>query len=74
MYDKLVTKVNSIDISECALNTNSALPAVENEIPDISDLVKKTDYNAEIRKLVKLKIKSLIMIMINILLLQNLIS
>ena len=51
--------------------TTTALTAVENKIPNVSTLVKKTDY---ITKLVKLKIKLLlIMIMINILLLKNLI-
>ena len=30
------------------LATTSALNAVENKIPDISSLVKKTDYNAKI--------------------------
>ena len=28
----------------------SALNAVENKIPDVSSLVKKTDYNAKISK------------------------
>ena len=28
--------------------TNSALTAVENKIPDVSSLVKKTDYNKKI--------------------------
>ena len=37
---------------------NSALTAVENKIPDVSSLIKKTDYN---RKLVKLK-KNLLII------------
>ena len=29
------------------LVTNSALTAVKNKIPDVSDLVKKTDYNTK---------------------------
>ena len=29
------------------LATNSALTAVENKIPDVSSLVKKTDYNTK---------------------------
>ena len=37
VYDKLVTKVNSIDVSGFALKAN--------EIPDTSGDVKKTDYN-----------------------------
>ena len=31
-----------------SLATNSALTAVENKIPDVSSLVKKTDYNVKI--------------------------
>ena len=51
--------------SVTGLATNSALTAVENKIPDVTSLVKKkTDHNA----------KSLIVIKINTLLLQNLIS
>ena len=30
------------------LSTNSELTAVENKIPDVSSLVKKTDYNTKI--------------------------
>ena len=37
VYDKLVTKVNSIDASGFALKAN--------EIPDTNGDVKKTDYN-----------------------------
>ena len=54
------------------LATITALTAVENKIPNVSNLVKKLTITQE---LVKLKIKLLlIMIMINILLLKNLIS
>ena len=35
------------------LATNSALTAVENRIPDVSNLVKETDYDAEISGNVK---------------------
>ena len=52
------------------LATTSALTTVENKIPNVSKLDKKTDYNT---KLLKLKRKLLIMIMIITLLLQNLI-
>ena len=52
------------------LATTSALTAVENKIHIVSYLVKKTDYDT---KLMKLKRKSPIIVMINILLLQNLI-
>ena len=52
--------------------TITALTAVENKIPNVSNLVKKLTITQE---LVKLKIKLLlIMITINILLLKNLIS
>ena len=50
--------------------TTSALPAIENKIPDVSSLVKKTDYDTKISEIEE---KKLIIIMINILLLQNLI-
>ena len=53
------------------LAINSALTAVENKIPDANSLVKKQIIT---QKLVKFKIKSIIMIMTNKLLLQNLIS
>ena len=52
------------------LATTSALTTVENKIPNVSKLDKKTDYNT---KLLKLKRKLLIMIIIITLLLQNLI-
>ena len=55
------------------LATTSALTRVENEIPDVSSLVKKKKQ-IMMQKFVKLKMKSLIMIMINTLLLQSLIS
>ena len=35
------------------LATNLALPAVENKIPDVSSLVKKTDYNTKISEIQK---------------------
>ena len=34
--------------------TNSALTNVENQIPDTSSLVKKTDYNTKFSEIVKL--------------------
>ena len=42
VYDKLVTKVNSIDTSAFVLKLE-----IKNKIPDTSGLVKKTDYNAK---------------------------
>ena len=53
------------------LATNSALTAVENKIPDVSSLVKKTDCDTKYQIL---KRKLLIIILTNILLLKNLIS
>ena len=54
------------------LATNIALIPVKNKIPNVSKLVKKLTIT---QKLVKLKIKLLpIMIMINVSLLDNLIS
>ena len=35
------------------LSTNSELTAVENKIPDVSSLVKKTDYNTKISDIEK---------------------
>ena len=53
------------------LATTSALTAVENKIPSVINLVKKLTIT---QKLLKLKRKLLIIIMINILPLQNLIT
>ena len=53
------------------LAANAALTAVENNIPNISSLVKKAIIT---QKLLRLKRNLLIIIMINTLLLQNLIS
>ena len=46
------------------------LTNVENKIPNVSNLLQKTDYNTKIREIKLL----LIMIMIDILLFKNLIS
>ena len=116
-YNKLVTKVNGTDTTNFVSRTKyekdgSDFPKIDKKVPDISDLVRKTDFNAKItevegiipsitglgtnsalttienkildvsssvkkkitiQKLVKLKIKLIITIMANILLLQNLI-
>ena len=53
-----------------SLATSTVLPCVENKTPNVSSLVKKLTIT---QTLVKLKRKSLIKIMINILLLWNLI-
>ena len=54
------------------LANKASFNAVENKISSVSNLVKKIDYNTKINEIEKKKI--LIIIMINILLLQNLIS
>ena len=51
------------------LATNSALTAVENKIPGVSSLVRQITM----QRLVKLKVRLMITIMTNTLLLQNLI-
>ena len=52
-YDKLVNKVNSIDISDFLLKTKYDTDELEseNKIPSITNLVKKTDYNAKISEI-----------------------
>ena len=54
VYDKLVTKVNSIDTSGFVLKTkyDADISELENKIPDTSSLVKKTDYNTIIAEIV----------------------
>ena len=44
VYDKLVAKVNNIDTSDFVLKTkyNTDKTELENKIPDVSNLVKKT--------------------------------
>ena len=44
MYDKLVAKVNNIDTIDFVLKTNYNVDKteLENKIPDVSNLVKKT--------------------------------
>ena len=50
VYNKLVTKVNSIDTSAFVLKTKYGADKseFENKIPDTSGLVKKTNYDAKI--------------------------
>ena len=71
-YNAKATEIESKVPSISGLATNFTLTAVENKIPDFSNLVKKNQIITQ--KLVKKKRKSLIIIMMNILLLQNLIS
>ena len=60
VYNKLVTKVNSIDTSRFVLKTNydTDESKTENKFPDTGGLVKKTDYNAKITQ-IKNKIPSI---------------
>ena len=53
VYDKLVPKVNSIDISEFVLKTkcNTGKSDFEKKIPDTNGLVTNTDYNAKITEI-----------------------
>ena len=72
-YNAKITEIeNKIAISSCVA-TNAALTAVEKN-PDVSRLVKKKNKKIIMQIFVKLKRSLLIIITINILLLQNLIS
>ena len=53
VYDKLVTKVNSLDTSGFVLKTkyDTDKSELENKIPDTSGFVKKTDYNTKITEI-----------------------
>ena len=70
------TKVNEVkDKIPNIINlaaTTTAIPAVENKIPSVTNLVKKKMIITQ--KLMKLKRTFLIMIVINMLTFQNLIS
>ena len=48
---KLLKKSEIFNIR--GLTTNSALTSAENKIPDVSSLVKKTDYNTKISEIEK---------------------
>ena len=48
-----ITEIEGKIPSITGLATNSASTAVENTMPDVSSLVKKTDYNTEISKIEK---------------------
>ena len=49
VYNKLVAKGDDIDTSDFMLKTNynTKITELENKIPDISNLVKKTDYKTK---------------------------
>ena len=53
MHDKLVAKVNNIDISGLVKKTdyNTKINKKEDKIPDTSGLVKNTDYNTKITEI-----------------------
>ena len=53
VYDKLVTKVDSIHTSRFVLKTkyNTDISELENKIPDTGGLVRKTDYDAKITEM-----------------------
>ena len=48
MYTIKISDIESKISSIIGLATTAALTAVKNKIPDVSNLVKKTDYNAKI--------------------------
>ena len=70
----LNVKINEVkgEITTMANKGTTALIAVENEIPNVSNLVKHIDYNTK-TSAIEIRL-SLIMLMIKILLLKNLIS
>ena len=70
-YTAKITKIEGKMSSIAGLATNAALTTVENKIPNISCLVKKTDYNTKITETEKKNL--LIIIMIDILELRSLI-
>ena len=53
VYNKLVTKVNSVDTSDFVFKTkyDTDKSELENKIPDTSNLVKETDYNTKITEI-----------------------
>ena len=70
-YNARVSEIEGKIPSISGLVAISALNAVENKIPSFSNLVKKTDQT---QRLVNLKKNLLVIIMINMLQFQNLIS
>ena len=50
-FDTKVTEIKGKIPSFSGLATNSALTAVENKIPDVSSLLKKTGYNTKISEI-----------------------
>ena len=66
-----ITEIQGKIPSITGLATNSALTAVENKIPNVSNFVKKKKQTIT-PKLLKLRVNSIIIVMTNSLLLQNL--
>ena len=61
-YDKLVNKVNGIDTTNFVSRTKyekdgsdfeDKINKVDKKIPDVGDLIKKTDFNTKITEIVK---------------------
>ena len=55
-YNIKIAKIDSKIPSFSGLATNYTLTAVENRIPDVSSLVKKTDYDTKILDIKKITI------------------
>ena len=55
-YNIKIAKIDSKISSFSGLATNYTLTAVENRIPDVSSLVKKTDYDTKILDIKKITI------------------
>ena len=55
VYDKLVAKLNNIDTNNFVLKTKYETDEseLENKIPAVSNLVKKTDFNTKITEIEK---------------------
>ena len=51
--EKKISNAEGKIASISGLVTNAALTAVENRIPDVSNLVKRTDYNTKIKEIEK---------------------
>ena len=47
-YDNKTTDIEGKTLATTGLATTATLNAVKNETPNVSDIVKKTDYDAEI--------------------------
>ena len=69
-FNSKISEIEGKIPSNSGLATSSALTAVENKTRNVSNLVNKKTIT---QKLVKVKVKLIITIMANILLLQNLI-